>query len=280
MTAAAGSALYRGVVVHRRLRPVSHRLQYRVFSLALDLDDLPRLDRDLKLFGWNRPALLSFYDRDHGPGDGGPLGPWVRDHAAAHGLDAAGPVTILCFPRVLGFAFNPLTVYFLHDRNGALSGALHQVSNTFGERHCYLIPATADHSGLMRQSCDKAFYVSPFMPMDTRYHFRIVPPGEKLAVAIRQTDQAGAVLHAALTAERRPLTDAELFAAWARHPLMTLKVVAGIQWEALALWRKGLRLLPRPPAPERLVSFIPQIIPPSVDHAATRASSQPPPSAL
>lgn len=278
---APASALYRGVVVHHRLRPVRHRLQYRVFSLLLDMDELPTLNRSLRLFGWNRWALVSFYDRDHGPGDGRPLADWAREQAAVIGLDAAGPVRVLCFPRVLGFVFNPLTVFFLHDRSGALCAVLHQVSNTFGQRHSYLIPALADRDGLVRQSCDKEFYVSPFMAMETRYHFRIQPPGESLAVAIRQTDQDGPILHAALTGERRPLGDGDLLAAWARHPLMTLKVVAGIHWEALALWRKGLRLLPRPPAPAAPVSFIaPGVAPAPTVQAATPAGGQPPPGVL
>lgn len=250
------SALYLGTVVHRRLRPVRHRLSYRVFSLLLDLDELPDLDRRLRLFGHNRTALIGFHDRDHGPGDGRPLKPWVEAQLAAAGIAGGGPVRVLCFPRVLGMVFNPLTVYFCHRPDGTLSAILHEVNNTFGQRHSYLIPAETGADGLVRQSCAKGFYVSPFMAMETAYHFRIRPPDDGVSVAIRQTDGAGPVLHASLTAARAPLTDAGLLRAWLHHPLMTAKVVAGIHWEALHLWRKGLRLLPRPPAPATPVTVV------------------------
>jgi DUF1365 family protein len=179
---------------------------------------------------------------------------------AAAGIEGGGPVRLLCFPRVLGFVFNPLCVWFCHRRDGTLAAIIHEVSNTFGQRHAYLIPAAAGPDGLVRQRCDKGFYVSPFMDMETAYHFRIRPPGglagEPLAVSIRQTDAGGPVLHAALTARRVELTDGAILRAWARHPLMTAKVVAGIHWEALHLWRKGLAIRPRPPAPAHPVTIV------------------------
>lgn len=250
------SGLYRGTVLHRRLHPVRHRLSYRVFSLLLDLDELPDLGRRLRLFAHNRAAPVSFHDRDHGPGDGRPLKPWVEEQLAAAGIDAGGPVRVLAFPRLWGFVFNPLTVYFCHRPDGTLAALLYEVNNTFGQRHSYLIPAAAGEDGVVRQSCGKGFYVSPFMDMDTRYHFRIRPPAERLSIGIHQTGAAGDLLHASLTAERVPLTDRALVAAVLRHPLMTLKVVAGIHWEALRLWRKGLRLRPRPPAPPAPVTIV------------------------
>lgn len=260
----AASALYHGMVMHRRLRPVRHRLAYRVFSLLVDLDELPDLDRRLRLFGHNRAAPVAFYDRDHGPGDGRPLKPWVEGQLADAGVAAGGPVRVLAFPRLWGFVFNPLTVYFCHRTDGTLAALLYEVNNTFGQRHSYLIPAVPGADGLVRQSCGKRFYVSPFMDMETTYHFRIRPPGDRLSVGIRQTDAGGDLLHASLTAERAPLTDRALAGAVLRHPLMTLKVVAGIHWEALHLWRKGLRLHPRPPAPPAPVT----IVQPSAEGAA------------
>ncbi|SDD89997.1 DUF1365 domain-containing protein [Rhodospira trueperi] len=253
------SALYAGAVLHRRLKPKRHRLDYRVFSLLLDLDELPALDRDLRWFGHNRFAPLSFHDRDHGPGDGRPLRAWIESELATGGIDlGGGPIRVLCYPRLWGYVFNPLTVYFCHHKDGRLGAILHQVSNTFGERHCYLIPVDAAEAAgkLVRQTCDKEFYVSPFMPMETTYHFRIRPPDEKVAVAIQQTDTEGTVLHASFTGRRRPLTDRTLRAAVTRHPLMTLKVMAGIHWEALWLWLKGLRIVPRGPAPSHLVTVV------------------------
>ncbi|MBP2305697.1 DUF1365 family protein [Azospirillum melinis] len=256
------SGLYVGSVMHHRVKPVRHRLSYRVFSLLADLDELPRLDRDLRLFAHNRFGLLGFRDRDFGPlgGIGMDLKGWAEGQLAAAGIEGGGPVRLLCFPRVLGFVFNPLCVWFCHRRDGTLAAVIHEVSNTFGQRHAYLIPAAAGPDGLVRQRCDKGFYVSPFMDMETAYHFRIRPPGglagEPLAVSIRQTDAEGPVLHAALTARRVELTDGAILRAWARHPLMTAKVVAGIHWEALHLWRKGLAIRPRPPAPADPVTIV------------------------
>ncbi|WP_109105705.1 DUF1365 domain-containing protein [Azospirillum sp. TSO35-2] len=257
------SGLYPGVVTHHRVRPVRHRLSYRVFSLLVDLDELPRLDRALRLFGHDRFGLIGFRDRDFGPlGEGGALSlkAWAEGQLARAGIAAGGPVRLLCFPRVLGFAFNPLCVWFCHRPDGGLAATIHEVTNTFGQRHAYLIPAEPGADGLVRQRCDKRFYVSPFMDMDTAYHFRIRPPAgvadEPLALAIRQTDAAGPVLHAALTARRMELTDGAILRAWARHPLMTAKVVAGIHWEALHLWRKGMGIRPRPPAPDEPVTIV------------------------
>lgn len=255
------SGLYVGTVMHRRVKPVRHRLSYTVFSLLIDLDELPRLDQELRLFARNRFGLLGFRDRDFGPGDGTPLKAWAAGHLARAGIEADGPVRILCFPRVLGFVFNPLSVWFCHRRDGSLAAIIHEVSNTFGQRHSYLIPADPGPDGLVRQSCDKGFYVSPFMDMATTYHFRIRPPAGDLTLAIRQTDAAGPVLHAALTARRVELTDGALLRAWVRHPLMTLKVVAGIHWEALRLWRKGMTIRPRPDAPADPVTIVPAPLP-------------------
>lgn len=276
------SGLYVGSVMHHRVKPVRHRLSYRVFSLLADLDELPRLDRELRLFAHNRFGLLGFNDDDFGPlGGESPLPSgereikglkqWAEGQLAAAGIEGGGPVRLLCFPRVLGFVFNPLCVWFCHRRDGTLAAVIHEVSNTFGQRHAYLIPAAAGPDGLVRQRCDKGFYVSPFMDMETAYHFRIRPPGglagEPLAVSIRQTDAEGPVLHAALTARRVELTDAAILGAWARHPLMTAKVVAGIHWEALHLWRKGLAIRPRPPAPAHPVTVVKSAILPVSEKA-------------
>lgn len=256
------SGLYVGSVMHHRVKPVRHRLSYRVFSLLADLDELPRLDRELRLFAHNHFGLICFNDRDFGPlGERGTdLKSWAGGQLAAAGIEGGGPVRLLCFPRVLGFVFNPLCVWFCHRRDGTLAAIIHEVSNTFGQRHAYLIPAAPGPDGLVRQRCDKGFYVSPFMDMETAYHFRIHPPGgqagEPLAVSIRQTDAEGPVLHASLTARRVELTDGAILRAWTRHPLMTAKVVAGIHWEALHLWRKGLAIRPRPPAPAHPVTVV------------------------
>jgi DUF1365 family protein len=242
------SGVYSGLVGHSRLKPRRHALRYRSFMLLLDLDELDRLDRARGLFGHNRPALLSFYDRDHGDGSGA-LRPQIERRLAEAGLPTGGPIRILCMPRVLGLVFNPLTEIFCHAASGELIAIVHQVSNTFGERHSYLLPA-AEADGHVRQACDKRFYVSPFMDMGLTYDFDIVPPGERTSIAIRVSDTDGLMLTATFDATRKPFTDANLLEGWLAHPLLTLKVVAGIHWEALKLWLKGMKLRKRPRAPE------------------------------
>ncbi|WP_040706621.1 DUF1365 domain-containing protein [Oceanibaculum indicum] len=255
------SCLYRGRVTHSRLSPFRHKFHYRVFSLLVDLDELPALDAGLRLFSYNRANLLSFHDRDHGPRDGSPLRPWVERHLAAAGIDNdGGRISLLCFPRLMGFVFNPLSIYYCRDRQDRLTAILYEVKNTFGQQHGYLLPVPADRQPgapiLQRQ--EKGFYVSPFMPMECRYRFRLNEPDESLSILIRQ-DEAGPdgvpLLAATHMAERAALTDAGLLSAFAQHPLMTLKVIGGIHWEALRLWRKGARFHARPTPPARDVSI-------------------------
>jgi hypothetical protein len=164
-------------------------------------------------------------------------------------------VKLLCFPRVLGYVFNPLSIYFCHDPAGSLRAILYEVSNTFGQRHSYLLPVADGRAGPVRQHCRKEFYVSPFIAMDCRYDFRIEPPEALVSVVIRQSDGEGPMLTAAFAGERRPLDDSALARAFLAYPLMTLKVIAGIHWEALKLWRKGLPILERPAPPREAVTI-------------------------
>jgi DUF1365 family protein len=252
----SASALYLGKVVHQRHRPRAHRLEYRVFSLLLDLDELDRLDESLRLFGHNRRALFSLLDRDHGPGDGSDLAAHVRRHLAEAGIaDADGPIRLLCYPRVLGYVFNPLSVFYCHDRGGRLRAMIYEVTNTHGERHSYVIPIQPDGSSV-RHACDKAMFVSPFLPMDCQYRFHINRPAERLHLFIHQTHGGEPILDAWFSGERRPLTDRELFKAALGVPLLTLKVTLGIHWEALKLWRKGLPVFRHTPVPKYGVSYI------------------------
>ena len=265
MTGARASCLYLGTVMHRRVRPFVHGFRYRVYTLLVDLDELPDLDRDLRLFAHNRAGIFSFHDRDHGPRDGSPLRPWVEGQLAAAGMTfPVGRIELLCFPRVLGFVFNPLSVYFCHDVGGRLAAILYEVKNTFGQQHGYLLPVPAgEGDGWVRQAQDKHFYVSPFLPMQCRYAFRILPPGPRLAILIRQTAQEAdgdqQVLVATLTGERRALADAMLARMALAVPLLTLKVVAAIHWQALHLWRKGARFHRRPDPPAQAVTYQPNI---------------------
>jgi uncharacterized protein len=248
------SAVYTGSVMHRRTRPKKHRLTYNVFASLLDLDELAELDKKVHGFGFNRSSLISFYNRDHGPGTDEALRPWVEGILADAGLPIdGGPIKLLCYPRMLGYAFNPLCNFFCYRPDGTLTAVLHEVSNTFGQRHCYLFD-TQSADGLVRHSVDKCFYVSPFIEMDMTYNFRIRPPGGDVAVAIHETDADGTLLFASFSGRRQPLTAWSMLKAFFSYPLMTLKVIGGIHWEALKLWRKGVPLVARPEPPPNLVT--------------------------
>ncbi|MCF4165046.1 DUF1365 domain-containing protein [Zavarzinia compransoris] len=246
-----GAGLYHGRVFHGRFRPRRHHFRYRVFSLLLDIDRIGEVAARSRLFSWNRFNLLSFHDRDHGPRDGGPLRPWIESLLAAHGMErlAGGRIRLLCFPRLWGFVFNPLSVYYVEDGEGRIAAVVHEVNNTFGESHCYVLPAVPDADGAIAQAADKCFHVSPFIAMDVRYRFRLSAPGARLRLVIDEFDAEGRLLTASLSGRRRPFTDRHLLVAVAAHPLMTLKVVAAIHWQALRLWFKGVAIHPKPAKP-------------------------------
>ena len=167
-----------------------------------------------------------------------PLSPPAGSSAAGH--PTGGPVRALCFPRVFGFVFNPLTVYYCHDPRGALSAIVYEVNNTFGDRIAYAVP------GDRRHSVGKAMHVSPFLDMDHRYDFTTSTPDETVSLTIQVMRRDELWLSAGLAARRRPLTDAGLIGALISLPFMTLKVVAAIHWEAAKLWVKGVRYRPKP----------------------------------
>lgn len=254
------SCLYRGEVMHRRLIPIRHRFVYRVFSMLLDLDEVPALARRLKLFSHNRWNLFSYHDRDHGGRDGRPVRPWIDAHLRRAGFEPEGfKIFVHCFPRLLGYVFNPLTIYFCYDTDNEPRAILYEVKNTFGEQHGYLIPVSAERRGgqPIVQGCDKAFHVSPFIDMAARYRFRLKEPGDKLSILIRQSLSDGETLLATHTARRAALSDSALLRILANYPFMTAKVMIAIHWEALKLWIKGARYHSRPAPPAEEVSVIP-----------------------
>ncbi len=254
----AGAAwLYPGDVMHARMKPKAHRFAYKVFCLLIDLDRLDAASAGARLFSVGRFNLLSFRESDHGAeakdAPTGHLRRYIDRLLAPAGIDASGgKVLLLCYPRLLGFAFNPISVYFVYDRAGACVALVYEVRNTFGEMHTYVCPIEAGQASAagIRQERDKRFYVSPFMGPRMRYRFRILPPGERVNVRILETDAEGPVLAATFTGMRRDLTSAAILKACLMMPLMTLKVVAGIHWEALKLWFKGIEFHNRPIRPE------------------------------
>jgi len=253
------SALYDGWVMHQRLRPRAHRLRYRILSLFLDLDEIDTLAAGNRLFSRNRFNLFSFHDSDYGSGTPEGLRSQIEAHLSEAGLPIKdGPIRVMTMPRILGCAFNPLSVFFCHRPGGELAAILYEVNNTFGQRHAYLIPAKPEADASVRQSCTKDFYVSPFIEMGLDYVFRIAVPDEKLAMLIRVSDDDGLLLTAAHSARRVAMSDAALLRAFASHPLQIVRVLGGIHWEALRLWCKGLRIKPRPAPPARPVTAVSQ----------------------
>jgi len=242
------AALYVGKVMHARLKPFAHRFSYRVMSLLIDLDRLAEADRQSCLFGVNRAAVYSFHEADHGRRDGSSLRAYAQACAARHGIDlTGGHVLLLCYPRLFGYAFNPLSVYFGHRADGELALIIYEVRNTFGEIHAYVLPiGPGEASGAgIRQVQDKTFYVSPFIAMATRYHFHILPPSDTFRLRILETDGDGPLLAATFSGARQRLTSGTLLRSLVLIPLVSFKIIAAIHWQALRLWLKGARPVPR-----------------------------------
>jgi uncharacterized protein len=252
------TCLYHGEVVHRRMRPVIHELRYRVFNLFADVDELQELPKRARLFSYNRFNLFSISNRNHGPGDGTP----IREHAwrlvreSGHGGDVER-IFMFCYPRVLGYVFNPLTVYYGFDAQGQPRLMIYEVNNTFGGRHSYVLPVDAK----LPQSAAKRFYVSPFNAVEGRYGFHFSVPAERMALGVTLAVDGSPVLKAYVSGARRLFSDAMLLRSFASIPFLTLKVIAAIHLQAARLWLKGLRLRPQPDAPSHTIDILPKVTP-------------------
>ena len=237
------SAIYAGEVFHQRFRPRAHRLRYRVFQCLFDLDEIDAMASGLRLFSRNRFNLFAFHDKDFGDRSGNPLRPQVEALMRRAGQEPdGGPIRLLTMPRMLGHVFNPISLWLCHRRDGSLATLIYEVTNTFKERHSYVIPVAAGQARapVIRQACDKSFYVSPFMDLDMRYDFTVEPPMEHAKLVVAGGDAQGPLIVAAFSGNRRELSDGALAKAFLRHPLLTLKVVAGIHVEALWLFLKRI----------------------------------------
>lgn len=240
-------ALYSGPVLHRRLRPVAHDLKYGVFMLLSDVDRLDDLNRASRLLSVNRWNLLSFHEADHGPAGEGSLGTRIRRFAGERAIPWDGAsLQLIAMPRMLGLVFNPLSVYFCRNADGRLAAVIYEVRNTFGGMHHYVAGIGEAESGTLHHGADKAFYVSPFLPMEMRYRFHIRPPAERFTIAIEDHDGDGLMLTASMALKREVLDTRAIAGLVVRFPFQTLKVVAGIHWEALKLWLKRVPFHSRP----------------------------------
>jgi hypothetical protein len=247
-----GSAIYEGVTTHVRSKPFEHRLQYGLFSLLIDLDDLQDLEQ-IRFFSHNRTNLVSFFDEDHGARDGGDLREWISRQLHDAGFDEEpGRIRLLCLPRIASYEFNPLTVWFVDAPDGSPRWILYEIHNTFGEAHSHLVEIEGEDRH--RHGFRKEFFVSPFFDVAGAYRVRITQPGEQMSVAITYEVEEEKVFTATLIGRRLPLTARTLLGAVVRYPLVTFKIMAAIHWEAAKLWVKGAPYRKRPEAPAHAVS--------------------------
>jgi hypothetical protein len=250
--------IYVGTVVHMRLRPRPHKLAYRVFSLLLDVDRIDEAMTGCRWLSRNRFNLLSYYDADHGEGGDTPIATQARALFSAAGFALDGcRIELLAYPRVLGYVFNPISVYYLIDPSEHLRAVAYEVNNTFREREVYVVAAGPPAGNVYAQGCSKRMYVSPFTSRVGRYGFRVTAPSEELLVGVQLHDPDGALLRTHFRATARPLGDRALLQAIATHPLMTLKVIAGIHIEALRLWLKGVPVVQRHVSPRYTITVVP-----------------------
>lgn len=244
--------LYRGRTTHVRYRPYRRGFAYGLYQLFLDVDRVGDACAAAPLLTYNRAGPFSFYDRDHGDRSGRPLRPWAEAAMAQAGVRLdGGRIWLLTFPRVFGYVFNPLSVFFGYGPGGDLRGVLYEVNNTFGETHTYV----ANLPGAGAHAVEKRLHVSPFFDVRGRHRFRLRPPGERFSLVI-ENDVEGEREHlASLVGWREPLTNMRLIAAALREPLLTFKVISAIHWEALWIWRRGARYRRKPTPPAQRLSF-------------------------
>ena len=231
------SCIYNGEVTHTRFKPVRHFLKYKTFSLLIDLDEINLLDKSIGIFSHNKFNIFSFYDKDHGDRDGGNLKDWVISNLNKFQIkENITNIKVLCYPRILGYVFNPLSIFYCYEKD-KLVAIFYEVKNTFNEQHTYIFKIKNNEEII--QKCRKKFYVSPFMDMETFYNFKLINPNDKLSVFIKQTDADGTILTATQTGDKKEFSFKQLAINFLKYPLMTIKIISSIHYEALLLWKKG-----------------------------------------
>ncbi len=239
------SYIYNGTVIHKRFKPKEHFFKYKVFSLLINLSELDEINKRISFFSLNKFNLISFYEKDHGGRDGTSLVDWVKINLKNSKIKTDNiKIKLLCYPRILGYVFNPLSIFFIYDKNENLISILYEVKNTFGEQHTYIFRIESDNK-LIQNNCSKKFHVSPFIEMDCNYFFKILNPEEKLSVVIDQYDNKEKILFASQEGTRSNLNSKNLMNSYLKHPLMTFKIISAIHFEAFKLWIKGIKLIRR-----------------------------------
>ena len=233
------SCIYNGYVSHTRFKPVKHSLKYNTFSLFIDLDEIENLSKNNFIFSFNRFNIFSFFNKDHGDRDGLCLKNWVLNKLKKFDINKnINNIKLLCYPRVFGYVFNPLSIFYCYE-NKNLRAIMYEVKNTFNEQHTYIFKVKSNNE--ISQKCKKKFYVSPFMDMETQYEFKLLNPDENLSVLIKQSDKDGIVLTAVQKGTKKEFNMKQLLVNFVLYPLMTLKIIGAIHYEALRLWKKGAK---------------------------------------
>ena len=247
-----------GQVRHARLRPKKHSFVYDTFFLMLPMRELASTCANTGL-SLNQRAVISFHDADHGDGRGPESGgalAWLEELLLQEGIeDARGEIWLHTYPRMLGYAFKPVSFWYCHRMDGSLRAIVVEVNNTFGERHCYLL----EHPRYgVEQQARKCFHVSPFCRVEGQYRFRFLRTRhdgqERTVVRVDHDDAHGPLLNTSVSGVLEPITPDVLQKAVWRYPAMTLMVVVRIHWQALKLWRKRVGFLSKPPAPQNFVT--------------------------
>ena len=237
------SSIYNGTVIHKRFKPKTHFFKYSVFSLLIDLSELDQLDKNIKFFSFNKFNLISFFERDHGDRDGSSLVEWVKKNLDKNNISSEDvKIKLLCYPRIFGYVFNPLSVFFIYNSNEKLISILYEVKNTFGEQHTYIFKVENENN-IFQHNCSKKFHVSPFIEMNCDYFFKILKPGEKMSVIIDQYQANEKILYASQDGKRVDFNSKELLKSYLKHPLMTFKIISAIHFEAFKLWTKGIKFI-------------------------------------
>lgn len=236
------SKIYTGKVIHKRFKPKEHYFKYSVFSLLIDLNELEEINKYIKFFSYNKFNIISFYDKDHGDRDGSSIKLWVKKNLRNIGIMTEDiSIKLLCYPRIFGYVFNPLSTYFIYNKHSELISIFYEVKNTFGEQHTYIFKAQDEKT--VQNKCKKKFYVSPFIEMDCEYHFKTLNPREQLSVVINQNDKDGKLLFASQDGISKDFNNKNLILSYLTHPLMTFKIIGAIHYEAFKLWAKRIKLI-------------------------------------
>ena len=237
------SCIYTGNVIHKRFKPKKHFFKYKVFSLFLDLSEIQLISKENLFFSYNKFNLISFFDKDHGDRDDSSLKDWIIKNLKQQDIETNNiKIKLLCYPRILGYVFNPLSIFFIYDKNSSLIAIFYEVKNTFGEQHTYFFKIEKK-TKLVENECKKKFFVSPFMDLESNYYFKIFYPEETLSIVIDQRDKEGKLLYASQDGKRSTLSSKNLLFSFLKHPLMTFKIISAIHYEALRLWIKGVKLV-------------------------------------